>query len=144
SGSVLPVAGTWSIPAIALVPGTNTLTVTVFDSVDQTTTASTIITRLQAAPMTGSAPLSVSITSPAAAVTTASAATISLAGKAAGGAGITQVVWTTTAGASGTAAGVGPWSATGIPLLTGTNTIVVRAIDSKGASAWAAAVVVRR
>ncbi|HWE52282.1 MAG TPA: matrixin family metalloprotease, partial [Bryobacteraceae bacterium] len=47
SGSVLPVAGTWSIPAIALVPGTNTLTVTVFDSVDQTTTASTIITRLQ-------------------------------------------------------------------------------------------------
>jgi hypothetical protein len=34
--------------------------------------------------------------------------------------------------------------ASNIPLLTGTNTIVVRAYDSAGASAWATAVVVRQ
>jgi len=145
SGSVSPAAsGTWTVPAVPLVPGTNTLTVTAFDSVDQTATASAIITRLQATTaVTGSAPISVSITSPATAVSTSANPVITLAGSAAGGAGITQIVWSTTAGATGTATGVGPWIAANIPLLTGTNTIVVRAIDSKGASAWAAAVVVR-
>jgi hypothetical protein len=145
SGSVSPSAfGIWTVPVVAIVPGANTFTVTAVDSVDQTATAAATITRLQAAPVTGSAPISVSITSPTATVSSSTSATIAMAGKAAGGAGVTQVVWSTTAGATGTAIGVGPWVASGIPLLTGTNTIVIRAIDSKGASAWAAAVVVRR
>jgi len=144
SGSVVPAnSGTWAIPVVALAPGTNTLTVTVFDSVDQTASQSAIVTRLQASPVAGSAPVSVSITSPATAVSTSTKTTINLAGNAAGGAGVTQVIWSTAAGASGTATGVGPWVASGIPLLTGTNTIVVRAVDAKGASAWAASVVVR-
>ena len=36
------------------------------------------------------------------------------------------------------------WIAQGIPLLVGTNTVILRAWDAKGASAWGALVVVRR
>ncbi len=144
SGSVVPSgSGIWNVPVIALVPGTNTLTFTAFDSRDQTATQSALITRLQPTPVTGGAPVAVSITSPASSVSTTGNAGITLAGNAAGGAGIVQVVWSTAAGVSGTATGVGPWLASNIPLLTGTNTVVIRAIDSKGASAWAAAIVVR-
>jgi len=144
SGSVTPTTlGTWTVPAVALVPGANMLTVTAFDSADKTATGAAIVTRLQPSPVAGSSPIAISISSPASAVSTSAKTVITIAGNAAGGAGITQIVWSTAAGASGTAAGAGPWVASGIPLLTGTNTIVIRAIDSKGASAWAAVVVVR-
>jgi hypothetical protein len=134
---------TWTASGVALATGSNTVTVTALDSAHQSATRTAIITRAQSAPVAGSAPVSVTISSPASSVTTTNSTTLSLAGKASSGAGIAQIIWQTAAGASGTATGTGPWLVTGIPLYIGTNTIIVRAYDTKGAAAWATAVVIR-
>jgi hypothetical protein len=78
-------------------------------------------------------------------VTSVNSTTLTVTGQAAGGSGgVTKITWQTLAGSSGTAAGTGTWIASGIPLLQGTNTIVVHAYDATGANAWAALVVVRQ
>jgi len=135
--------GTWSATGVNLVPGANTITVTAFDSAHQTASQSEVVTRTAAVTGGGTTPLSVLITAPSSAVSTARVATISVGGTSAGGTGITQVTWQTSTGASGTADGTDHWLASRIPLLTGTNTIVIRAFDARGVNAWAAAVVVR-
>jgi hypothetical protein len=137
-------SGAWSAAGVSLATGSNTVTVTAFDSAHHTASQSAVVVRTAVAPTTTApAPLSVLITSPAASVTTVKAATISLGGTAAGGTGITQVTWQTSTGATGTGTGTDHWLASSIPLLTGTNTIVVRAFDGRGLSAWAAVVAVR-
>ena len=135
-------SGTWSASGVPLVTGTNTVTVAAFDSANHTASQSATVTR--AATLAASVgPVSVLISSPSSAVTTAKGATISVTGKASGGVGITQVTWQTSTGASGTATGTIQWVASNIPLLAGTNTIIIRAFDATGASAWASVVVVR-
>lgn len=144
SGTVTPgPAGTWNVTGIPLVTGTNTITVSAFDSAHQTVTQSAVITRLQSTPVSGSSPIAIRLTSPASSVFSTNNATIALSGTATGGAGVSQVVWQTSAGITGTATGTGPWVATGVPLMTGTNTVIVRAIDAKGANSWLSLVVVR-
>jgi Matrixin len=138
---VVGTSGTWSAAAVPLVAGANTLTVTAFDSAQKTATETAVVTRSQTS--SSPAPIAVRITAPASAVITASGSSISLAGTASGGAGIAQVTWQSSGGSGGTANGVGPWVAPNVPLLVGTNTIVVRAFDATGASAWASVVVVR-
>ncbi len=69
--------------------------------------------------------------------------TVSISGTASGGTGVTKITWQTTGGATGTATGVGPWVASNIPLLVGSNTIIVKAFDAGADSAWASIVVVR-
>lgn len=64
-----------------------------------------------------------------------SAATVSLRGTAAGIAGVTKVTWQTSNGAKGMASGTCGWEAV-IPVASGTTTIIVKAFDAKGASAW--------
>jgi hypothetical protein len=91
----------------------------------------------------GPGPVSVSIAAPASAVIAVADQTMSVSGTAAGGAGITRVTWQTSDGATGVATGASNWVATGIPVLTATTTIVIRACDSKGASNWVAVVAVR-
>jgi hypothetical protein len=88
-------------------------------------------------------PVTLSIDSPVSPVVSVSASTLSVSGKASGGAGITEVTWQTSNGATGTACGTGTWVASGIPIPEGNTTIVVRAYDSKGSTAWVAAVAVR-
>jgi hypothetical protein len=139
AGSINPVA--WTAGAIPLAAGSNTVTVTAFDAARQAVSQTAGITLSPA--VTSSGPIAVAITSPASVVVTVNAAAISLAGTAAGGAGVTRVTWQTSSGATGTATGIGPWMASSIPLLTGTNTIVIRAYDAKGASGWASLVAVR-
>jgi hypothetical protein len=140
-------SGAWSGSGVSLVNGTNTLTVTAFDSAHQTATQTASVALAQppatTSPNGSSAPISVAITSPASAVITVSAASISVAGKAAGGAGIARVTWQTSTGSTGVATGTGQWLASNIPLLTGTTTIVIRAWDINNASAWAAVVAVK-
>ena len=88
-------------------------------------------------------PIAVSIASPASVVSEpATASAISVSGTASGGAGITRVTWQASNGATGVATGVSSWVATGIPVLTGTTTIIMRAYDSKGATNWVALVAV--
>jgi hypothetical protein len=138
------IGGTWTAAGITLATGANIVTISAVDSAHQTVTQSVSITRLQTAPVSGGAPVSISISTPSSAVFSTGNTTISLAGTAAGGTGITQVTWQTSSGARGNATGADRWIAANIPLLTGTNTIIVHAVDAKGASAWASVVVVHR
>lgn len=136
--------GIWNAGGVSLATGLNTVTVTAFDSAKKTASQSAVITRVSSiASAAGTGPVSIAITSPPSAVVTESGATISLSGTASGGSGIASVTWQTSGGATGTANGTGPWVAPNIPLLTGTNTITVRAADGKGTTAWASVVVVR-
>lgn len=134
----------WSISSIPLITGENTITVSALDSANQSASASMTITRQAASAGSVTRPVSISIKTPAPIVTTVSTPTLSMAGISTGGAGITRVTWQTSAGAAGVAVGTTSWLAGGVPLLRGTNTIVVRAWDAKGTSAWASMVVIRR
>jgi len=68
--------------------------------------------------------------------------TIAMSGTAT--ANVISVTWTNSTGSSGNAAGTTSWTAAGIPLLVGTNTITVNAFDAAGDSAWRAVTVVRQ
>jgi hypothetical protein len=147
SGSATISSGVWEASGIPLVAGTNNITVTAFDASRGASASQTANIMVAATPSTNTpaAPISVHITTPATTIYSTGAASITVAGKASGGSGgITKITWQTLAGASGTAMGAGTWVAAGIPLLQGTNTIVIRAYDATGASAWAALVAVRQ
>jgi hypothetical protein len=76
-------------------------------------------------------------------VVTQTGTSVSLSGTASGGTGVTKVTWQTSGGASGTATGIGPWVASNIPLLVGSNTIIVKVFDAGTDTAWASIVVTR-
>jgi len=135
--------GTWTATGVTLIPGANTVTATVFDSASKTASESATVTRQQASTTTSAVPMSIHITSPSTAVVTQTGTSVSLSGTASGGTGVTTITWQTTGGASGTATGVGPWVAANVPLLVGSNTIIVKAFDAGTDSAWASIVVVR-
>jgi Matrixin len=136
--------GTWTATGVTLVAGANTVTATVFDSASKTASESATVTRQQASPTTSAAaPISIHITSPSTAVVSQTGTTISISGTASGGTGVTKVTWQTSGGATGTATGVGPWVASNIPLLVGSNTIIVKVFDAGTDTAWASIVVTR-
>ena len=146
-------SASWSIGSVPLNEGSNGITVRVTDSAGDSASASLVVTR-QAAPVTPvtppstptgpppAGPPSLTITSPALSIVSTSLAAITLSGTAS--AAVTLVNWTNSTGSSGAAAGTASWSAAGIPLLVGTNTITVRAYDGAGNSAWRSVTVVRR
>lgn len=136
--------GTWSGSDLPLETGTNTITVSAFDSAHQTVTETAAVTRLLTNPAAGTAPVTLKVIYPASYVFSTDKASLAISGTASGGTGVNQIVWQTAAGASGIANGTTNWSVPSVPLMTGTNTILLRAVDAKGASAWASLVVTRR
>lgn len=59
---------------------------------------------------------------------TTTASSVNLSGSAAGGTGVITVTWSSSGGASGTAAGLASaWSIVNLPLLTGANTVTITA-----------------
>lgn len=84
------------------------------------------------------------ITYPASTSFLTSSASITLRGTASDNVGVTQVVWSSSTGASGTAQGTTQWTAGPIPLNQGTNTVIVRARDAAGNAGWRSVVVTRR
>ncbi len=145
------VAGQWTVTGIPLVAGTNTITVNAMDAAHNSATVSIPAVYQVPAPVQQptvppptAAPISVKIQSPAGNTISTSASTISLAGIASGGSGNLAVNWQSSIGLSGVASGSNAWSAPSLPLYTGTNTFVVRATDSTGASAWTTLVVTRK
>jgi hypothetical protein len=136
-------SGSWSAVGIPLAVGANTITVTALDFVSHT--ASKSVTVARSAPASGSiAPVSLRITTPAGAMAAAKGTTISLAGAASSENGIAEVTWQTSNGISGVATGTTNWVATSVPLLTGTNRIVVRAYDAAGGTAWGSVIVLKQ
>jgi hypothetical protein len=76
------------------------------------------------------------ITSPGTSIVSTGADSITVRGHASDSLGVTVVKWTTNSGATGTALGTTDWTAGPIPLLTGYNTITIKAYDAAGNIAW--------
>ncbi len=114
----------WSINAVALEPGNNVVTVSVSDSIGNTTTDTITITRTIPPPQ-------IAIEVPTTATSLETGATsLTLEGTASSIAGISQVTWSNDRGGSGTAAGTTAWSASAIALQAGANVITVTAHDT--------------
>ena len=140
--ATLTASGSWTSASVPLVTGVNTITVTAFDTADQVTTKTAIVT-LQPTNTMGTSPVTISIASPVSPVITVKSSTITVSGKASGGVGITSITWQTSTGATGTACGTDTWVAAGIPVPQGNTTVMIKAHDANGASAWVAVVAVR-
>jgi uncharacterized protein YjdB len=109
----------WTASGIGLAVGSNAITLTAFDGGGQSANKTVYVTRVQSTTGSPTAPVSPRN-------------------------GVSRVTWQTAAGASGQASGTLQLAATGIPLLTGTNAITLRAYDTAGNAAWASLTVVKR
>jgi hypothetical protein len=118
----------WSIPALALQPGTTTVvTVTAHDDSGNATSLTLKVTNADAV-----APV-VKVYAPTTAPTFATAAnTVTIGGTATDAVGATQVSWTNAQGGGGVAFGTSSWGVPGIPLAPGVNVITVTARDAAG------------
>jgi hypothetical protein len=94
-------------------------------------------------PASDQTPPTLHILTPAFTIASTSAPSLLVAGTAGDNGGVALVTWTNSTGASGQASGTTNWSAQ-IPLLVGTNVVIIRAYDAAGNSAWRALTVVRR
>ena len=135
--------GLWVAANIPLRPGANTVTITATDAEDRIASQVAKITYSPATTESNS-PISISVQSPAGTVVTTASTSMTVSGVSSGGnGGVKNVTWQTSSGSSGEAAGTGKWTTSAIPLLVGTNTLVIKAFDSSGASGWTTLVVVR-
>jgi len=99
---------------------------------------------IPAAPAPDTTAPSLSLTSPTRTSVLTTASSIVVSGNAADNVGVTSVTWTTPVGGKGAATGLPAWKTGPIPLLRGTNVIVIRAGDAAGNSAWRSITVTRR
>ena len=90
------------------------------------------------------APLSVAIVSPAGGSLATTASSIAITGKASGGTGSLQVVWSNNQGGSGPAAGAAIWSIASVPLVMGVNSITILVTDGTGKAASTSITVMRQ
>ncbi len=144
----------WSAPNIPLTIGTNTITVTAKNSV-ATATQSISVTRTTLAtpsvptvpatpPTTGDtvAPV-LTIRVPQATITQVNSAFLAVSGNASDNVGVDRVTWQNGVIGTGIATGTTTWNAQ-VPLLLGTNNIMLRVYDTAGNSSWRTITVVRR
>jgi hypothetical protein len=89
-------------------------------------------------------PPSLQVLYPATTSLATGAAFLTVRGAAGDNIAVTGVSWTSSTGVSGTASGTKQWVADSIPLLKGTNYLIIRALDAAGNSAWRSLVVTRR
>jgi hypothetical protein len=132
----------WTTGPIALQSGVNDLRVTGFDAAGGSAAAMLAVT-YNPPPVQDTVAPSLKIVSPSSTNVQTKNSTILLAGTATDNVGVTLVSWRSSLGASGEAQGTGSWSAQ-VPLLVGVNTVVVRAYDAAGNSAWRSVTVTRR
>jgi hypothetical protein len=94
-------------------------------------------------PPADQSPPSLRITYPGFTIIATSAPVITISGTATAKVGVALVRWANSTGDAGIASGTSNWMAQ-VPLLVGTNVVIVRAYDAGGNSAWRAITVVRR
>lgn len=149
SSGVAVGTASWSIATVPLVVGTNTITVSAVDSTHQNTSKSVVVTRTAAgttpAPTGGGdvMPPAITITSPNRTIVSTTSSSITVSGTASDNVGVVKVTWQNTLAGSGTAVGTNTWTATAIPLYSGTNTLILKAWDAAGNSSWRSITVVR-
>ena len=147
SGLATGPASAWSIANIPLQAGPNTIIVTASAGGAQVfrvvTVTRQILVDTTADTTVDTTPPSLTITSPSTGTMATTASSVTLKGVASDSVGVQQVTWKTNFGASGIAAGTTSWSAT-VPLLIGSNTVVVQASDAAGNASWRTVVIARR
>ena len=117
----------WGVPEVALLAGSNVITVTARDAAGNSGSDTIAIDVVD-----GGAP-TVTIVAPTMATTySTTAATVTLSGTAADGFGVAAVTWANSRGGSGTATGTTGWTAASIALQLGENVITITARDSAG------------
>lgn len=119
----------WSIGSIALLSGTNVITVKARDAAGNIGTD--VLSVTHTVPDTTVPSISIAAPTSASSYTTTNAA-IAVSGSSADNVGITQVTWANDRGGSGTASGATSWSIGSIALQGGTNVITVTARDAAG------------
>jgi hypothetical protein len=120
----------WSVGSITLQSGTNVITVTGRDAAGNSSTDTLTVTYNP-----DTTQPNVSITSPTSNSTlTVTSTPLNIGGTASDNVGVTQVSWSNSRGGSGTASGTTNWSASGLALQSGSNTITVTARDAAGNS----------
>jgi hypothetical protein len=140
SGHAVPNGDNWTA-AIPLAAGSNMITVTATDSSGNSVSRVVRVTRdvvgsTEAGVVSsgGSVPVIV-VTSPPNGIST-TASSLAIAGTAGDSNGLENVSWRTNSQASGIATGTSNWSASGIPLFPGQNTIIVQATNINGVARW--------
>jgi hypothetical protein len=116
--------------SVALVAGTNTITVTARDAAGNTGTDTITVTYTP--PPGDSVPPTITISSPSSNPYTSSTDPLVVSGGSSDGGGVASVTWSNaTTGDAGTASGTTTWTAT-IPLAAGTNNITITVVDTSG------------
>ena len=120
----------WSAPGIALQSGSNAITVTAYDAAGNNG-AATIYVNYTPGDTT---PPTIAITSPVGSGQTyaTGTGTVNVSGTASDNVGVVNVIWANNRGGGGSASGTTSWSAPGIALQSGSNTITVTAYDAAG------------
>ena len=88
-------------------------------------------------------PPTLRISTPSSTNVSTSAHTIVFKGTAGDNVALASIVWGTSTGATGAAAGLSNWSTAPIPLYVGTNTVTIQATDTSGNAAWRTVIVTR-
>jgi hypothetical protein len=143
----------WSTGPIPLLAGSNRITVTAYSRTNTTASRSIVVSYTAApapsptpsTPTKGSdtTPPTVTIASPASTNVFTTASTVVFSGTASDNVGVASVTWSNSTGGSGAATGTTNWSTPPIPLLVGSNLIMIRASDAAGNVAWRSVMVTR-
>jgi hypothetical protein len=135
------ISGTnWTISNIPLSIGVNTITVTAADAT-ASVSSSVSVTRIAGVADTTGPTLAITYPSSTSVATTL--ASLTFTGMASDLSGVASVTFSTNTGGAGTASGSTRWNAV-IPLLVGSNQVIIRAYDTAGNMSWRSVVVTRR
>jgi hypothetical protein len=134
----------WIISNIPLAIGLNTITVTAADAT-ASVTGVVSVTRTATPPPGGtdtSGP-ALTIAYPSSTSFATTLASLTFKGTASDPSGVASVTFSTNTGKTETASGTTAWSVA-IPLLVGTNQVIIRAYDTAGNMSWRSVIVSRR
>jgi hypothetical protein len=134
-------AASWSA-VVALAEGANSVTITAVAADGTTGSALLTATCSKAAAGPDKTAPTLTIISPQTTMVSTNSSSLTFTGTATDNIGVTEVTWTNGT-ATGTAAGTADWTAQ-VPLLVGSNTVVIRAWDAAGSSRWRSVIVTRK
>lgn len=135
SGGSVAGASTWSTSAIPLESGVNRITVTATNTAGQTANAVVDVQYTPPPPVADTSAPTLTIAYPLQSSFTTTSASIIISGTASDNIAVTEVDFSGTGNRSGKATGTTDWRID-YPLLTGLNSIMVRAFDAAGNMSW--------
>jgi hypothetical protein len=134
----------WVISNIPLAIGVNTITVVAADATGSVSrTVSVTRTAIPPPGGTDTSGPALTITYPSSTSLATTLASLTFQGFASDPSGVSSVTFSTNTGRAGTASGTTAWSVA-IPLLVGSNQVIIRAYDTLGNMSWRSVIVTRR